>query len=111
MFYIVYGIPYHLYSNDWAKTFFIVNMAGNKDNKQTDNENVENADPIEEENEENIREEYDLLDSKLDELNLALDFLEQKNDDIHQKLKELLQSNIDIRQELRNENCQANQGQ
>ncbi|CAK1603221.1 unnamed protein product [Parnassius mnemosyne] len=83
-------------------------MAGNDDNKPESketgiDENVRNDDDSE-----NIREEYETLDSKLDELNLALDFLEKKNDDIHQKLKELLQSNIDIRQQLKNENCQAN---
>lgn len=47
--------------------------------------------------------EYDMLDSKLDELNTALDFLEQKNDDIHEKLKDLLKSSIDIRQQLQSD--------
>ncbi|GBP64111.1 UPF0184 protein C9orf16 homolog [Eumeta japonica] len=56
----------------------------------------------------NISEEYELLDTKLDELNSALDFLEQKNDDIHAKLKELLQSNIEIREEMKNENAELN---
>lgn len=57
-------------------------------------------------NEENIVEEYQQLDSTLDDLNTALDYIEQKNDDIHEKLKELLQSNINIRQELRSQNLE-----
>ncbi|CAG9784472.1 unnamed protein product [Diatraea saccharalis] len=59
-------------------------------------------------NDDNMSEEYYLLDSKLDELNSALDFLEKRTDDIHEKLKELLQSNIEIRNELRNENMKSN---
>lgn len=51
--------------------------------------------------------EYNLLDSKLDELNSALDFLEQKTDDINEKLKQLLQSNIEIRNEIRSENLKS----
>ncbi|KPI93854.1 PREDICTED: UPF0184 protein C9orf16 homolog [Papilio xuthus] len=78
-------------------------MAGNDDNKPENNETgIDGSANIE--NNENIREEYEFLDSKLDELNSALDFLEQKNDDIHKKLKELLQSNIDIRQQLKDAN-------
>ncbi|KAG6446227.1 UPF0184 protein AAEL002161 [Manduca sexta] len=69
-----------------------------------DNASADEIEPTEEQNEENICEEYEMLDSTLDELNSALDYLERKNDDIHEKLKELLQSNIDIRQEMRNEN-------
>ncbi|KAI8420122.1 hypothetical protein MSG28_008703 [Choristoneura fumiferana] len=80
-------------------------MAG-QDNTKPNQEKSDTGSEIitEESTDENIIQEYDMLDSKLDELNTALDFLEQKNDDIHQKLKELLQSNIDIRQQLQNEN-------
>ncbi|KPJ15171.1 UPF0184 protein C9orf16 [Papilio machaon] len=78
-------------------------MAGNDDNKPENNETGSDGNASFESNE-NIREEYEFLDSKLDELNSALDFLEQKNDDIHKKLKELLQSNIDIRQQLKDAN-------
>ncbi|XP_063529217.1 UPF0184 protein AAEL002161 [Cydia strobilella] len=81
-------------------------MAGQENNKP--NQDKAEADseitPSDEYNDDNICEEYEMLDSKLDELNTALDFLEQKNDDIHKKLKELLQSNMDIRQQLQNEN-------
>ncbi|XP_063376187.1 UPF0184 protein AAEL002161 [Cydia fagiglandana] len=84
-------------------------MAGQENNKP--NQDKAEADseiaPSDESNDDNICEEYEMLDSKLDELNTALDFLEQKNDDIHKKLKELLQSNIDIRQQLQNENSMS----
>ncbi|CAG5021739.1 unnamed protein product [Parnassius apollo] len=82
-------------------------MAGKDDNKPESTETGIDENVSNDDDSENIREEYEILDSKLDELNLALDFLERKNDDIHKKLKELLQSNIDIRQQLKNENCQG----
>ncbi|KAJ8729486.1 hypothetical protein PYW08_001067 [Mythimna loreyi] len=82
-------------------------MAGQDQNNSnqngiTDNNEIEPTEPTDE----NVVEEYIMLDSKLDELNTALDYLEQKNDDIHERLKELLQSNREIRQELRNENTE-----
>ncbi|KAM3959022.1 uncharacterized protein ACR2FA_006861 [Aphomia sociella] len=82
-------------------------MAGHE-NTNTNGDNTDDVIEIEPTNpeqntDENLNEEYYMLDSKLDELNLALDFLEQKTDDINEKLKELLQSNIEIRNELRNE--------
>lgn len=82
-------------------------MAGqenNKTNGDSAEDNMEIEPTTQEQNsDENLNEEYYTLDSKLDELNLALDFLEQKTDDINEKLKELLQSNIEIRNELRND--------
>ncbi|OWR44911.1 bublin coiled-coil protein [Danaus plexippus] len=80
-------------------------MAGTDDNKPSENGHVESnmEEGIDEDNDENVCEEYDVLDSKLDELNQALDLLEQKNDDIHKRLKDLLQSNRDIRKELKHE--------
>ncbi|KAJ0181790.1 hypothetical protein K1T71_002512 [Dendrolimus kikuchii] len=72
----------------------------NREGKITNN----GTEPTNQNEEENIVEEYQLLDSTLDDLNSALDYLEQKNDDIHEKLKELLQSNIDIRQQLQSQN-------
>ncbi|CAG9099510.1 hypothetical protein JYU34_002637 [Plutella xylostella] len=79
-------------------------MAGQDDSRTSDDETVpkKETDPVDE-NDGTIAEEYVTLDSKLDELNIALDFLEQKNDDIHKKLKELLESNRAIREELKNE--------
>ncbi|XP_059048882.1 bublin coiled-coil protein [Achroia grisella] len=83
-------------------------MAGHDDNitKEENTESIMEIEPTAQgpNTDENLNEEYYMLDSKLDELNLALDFLEQKTDDINEKLKELLQSNIEIRNELRNEN-------
>ncbi|XP_045458979.1 UPF0184 protein AAEL002161 [Melitaea cinxia] len=83
-------------------------MAGTDDNKPNDSESAANDIERNEQNEDNVREEYILLDTKLDELNQALDLLEQKNDDIHKRLTELLQSNRDIRQQLRHENAEIN---
>ncbi|XP_038222281.1 UPF0184 protein C9orf16 homolog isoform X1 [Zerene cesonia] len=98
--------PFKLISTDTnvaATDNRIFNMAGSDDSKP----NGMDGDKVDEnnastQNEENIREEYDQLDVKLDELNQALDFLEQKNDDIHQRLRELLQSNREIRKEMQN---------
>ncbi|XP_028040890.1 UPF0184 protein AAEL002161 [Bombyx mandarina] len=75
-----------------------------KNGGENENGSNKNIEPPEDDNNEDITEEYELLESTLDELNSALDFLERKNDDIHQQLKELLQSNIAIRQEMREEN-------
>lgn len=84
-------------------------MAGqDKDNSNQSNvTGDQEIEPTEQVQEENVAEEYYLLDSKLDELNDALDYLEQKNDDIHERLKELLQSSIDIRQEMRNDMAES----
>ncbi|XP_049865597.1 UPF0184 protein AAEL002161-like [Pectinophora gossypiella] len=88
-------------------------MAGQEDNKCHGEGDVsdDTVDPTDSEQTQttdvNFTEEYDFLDSKLDELNSALDFLEKKNDDIHERLKELLQSSRDIRQQLRSENMEV----
>ncbi|KAL0849135.1 hypothetical protein ABMA28_013484 [Loxostege sticticalis] len=86
-------------------------MAGQDETKHNEDEVVSENDidisDQEQVSEENMTEEYYLLDTKLDELNTALDFLERRTDDIQEKLKELLQSNISIREELKNENLKA----
>ncbi|KOB76885.1 Uncharacterized protein OBRU01_04961 [Operophtera brumata] len=79
-------------------------MAGQNHNEETQKDITNNGiEPVNQNEDENNSEEYDTLDSTLDELNTALDFLEQKNDNIHVQLQELLQSNIEIRQELQKE--------
>ncbi|XP_034827725.1 UPF0184 protein AAEL002161 [Maniola hyperantus] len=82
-------------------------MAGTDDTKPTENEG-ENSLETDDELNEIVREEYNQLDSKLDELNQALDMLEQKNDDIHSRLLELLQSNRDVREQLKHQQKENN---
>ncbi|RVE41556.1 hypothetical protein evm_013790 [Chilo suppressalis] len=88
-------------------------MAGLDDNKSKDDDTTCDNDiditDHDENNDDNMSEEYYVLDSKLDELNCALDFLEKRTDDIHEKLKVLLQSNIEIRKELKNEQLLSNE--
>ncbi|XP_026469262.1 UPF0184 protein AAEL002161-like [Ctenocephalides felis] len=56
-------------------------------------------------------EEYNAIDSKLDELNSALDFIEAQNDNIYSQLLSLLQSNREIREELAEQNSSGDEVQ
>lgn len=47
--------------------------------------------------------EYQMLDAKLDDLNIALDLIEKKNDKIREEFLKLLHSNQQIREELKQE--------
>ncbi|XP_038600731.1 UPF0184 protein C9orf16 homolog [Tachyglossus aculeatus] len=48
-------------------------------------------------------EEYDAINSMLDQINTCLDHLEEKNDHLHAQLKELLESNRQTRLEFQQE--------
>ncbi|XP_019871755.1 UPF0184 protein AAEL002161 [Aethina tumida] len=72
---------------------------GNNEEMETESDNEIDTDDL-------SPEEFERLDSTMDELNTVLDALEQKNDDIHAQLLKLLQDNREIRLQLHNKNVQ-----
>ncbi|CAH0558072.1 unnamed protein product [Brassicogethes aeneus] len=74
--------------------------------KENNNQNGKSDEEmqVESENEEELEDispdEFERLDSTMDELNSALDAIEQKNDNIHAQLLQLLHANREVRQQL-----------
>ncbi|XP_054283101.1 UPF0184 protein AAEL002161 [Macrosteles quadrilineatus] len=74
-----------------------------KPNAQADGKSTE--EPMEEDVENDPEQEFESLNSQIDQLNSVLDVLEKKNDDIQAQLFELLKSNREARKQLNEENA------
>jgi len=76
-----------------------------KPDSQTDYKSADEA--MEEEVENDPEQEFESLNSQIDQLNSVLDVLEKKNDDIQAQLVELLKSSRETRQQLTEEKARS----